>query len=136
MVIPKQLRRPIVHWYHTTLRHPGEARTEQTIRQHLWWLCLREDVHEICSTCPTCQKAKKHSIKYGLLPEKEAETFPWERLCIDLIGPYTFKSKNQASLKLWCVTMIDPATGWFEIREIHTKNAASIANIVEQAWFT
>ena len=70
------------------------------------------------------------------MPEKEAKAFPWERLCIDLIGPYTFKRKNQTPLKLWCVTMIDPATGWFEIREIATKEAASVANIVEQAWFS
>lgn len=32
--------------------------------------------------------------------------------------------------------MIDPATGWFEMREIPNKRADEIANIVEQAWFT
>ena len=28
--------------------------------------------------------------------------------------------------------MIEPAMGWFEIKEIHTKYAAYIANLVEQ----
>ena len=32
--------------------------------------------------------------------------------------------------------MIDPATGWFEMREIPNKEAITIANIVEQTWFT
>ena len=32
--------------------------------------------------------------------------------------------------------MIDPATGWFEMREIPNKRADTIANIVEQAWLT
>ena len=32
--------------------------------------------------------------------------------------------------------MIDPATGWFEIKEIHTKRADYIANLVEQVWLT
>ena len=32
--------------------------------------------------------------------------------------------------------MIDPATGWFEMREIKTKTADSVANVLEQAWLT
>jgi hypothetical protein len=31
------------------------------------------------------------SKKYGHLPIKEAEADPWEKLCVDLIGPYTIK---------------------------------------------
>ena len=30
--------------------------------------------------------------------------------------------------------MIDPATGWFEIAEINSKQSDVIANIVEQTW--
>ena len=134
--IPKSLRTHVVNWYHTTLCHPGENQTEHTIRQYLYWENLRDDVHKICSTCPTCQKNKKHAIKYGHLPAKIAETYPWETLCVDLIGPYTFKRKGKTDLSLWCVTMIDPATGWFEIAQIPTKESGSVANIVEQAWLT
>jgi hypothetical protein len=32
--------------------------------------------------------------------------------------------------------MIDPATGWFEMREIPNKEAITIANLIEQTWFT
>ena len=32
--------------------------------------------------------------------------------------------------------MIDPATGWFEIKEIPNKEPITIANKVEQAWLT
>eukprot|EP00957_Ditylum_brightwellii_P003075 234812-Ditylum_brightwellii.AAC.1 len=32
--------------------------------------------------------------------------------------------------------MIDPATCWFEIKEIVRRNSDIVANIVEQAWFT
>eukprot|EP00957_Ditylum_brightwellii_P112478 8575616-Ditylum_brightwellii.AAC.1 len=31
--------------------------------------------------------------------------------------------------------MIDPATGWFKIKEIKTKCADIIANVIEQTWF-
>ena len=33
-----------------------------------------------------------------------------------------------------CVTMIDPASGWFEIHQYDDKRAITIANIVEQEW--
>ena len=32
--------------------------------------------------------------------------------------------------------MIDPATGWFEMKEIKTKAADTVANMLEQTWLT
>ena len=81
---------------------------------------------------------KKTFQKYGHLPEKVAEADPWDVLCIDLIGPYIIERKNKSKkpLSLWALTMIDPATRWFEMREIKTKSADSVANVLEQAWLT
>ena len=92
----------------------------------------------MCTKCYTCQTTKKRTKKYGLLPEKTAESDPWDVLCIDLIGPYQIERKNKKKkpLVLWALTMIDPATGWFEMREIKTKKADEIANVLEQAWLT
>ena len=42
IVIPKELQERTVDWYHEMLCHPGEARTELTIRQHFDWKGLRE----------------------------------------------------------------------------------------------
>ena len=136
IVIPVELQRRVVEWYHLQLCHPGENQTEQTIRQHFWWKSLRDDVHDVCTKCHVCQKTKKTSKHYGKLPEKEAESEPWQKLCVDLIGPYSIKRKGKPKLTLWCVTMIDPATGWFEMREIPNKEAITIANLVEQTWLT
>jgi transposase InsO family protein len=32
--------------------------------------------------------------------------------------------------------MIDPATGWFEIQQYNDKQSITVANIVEQEWFS
>ena len=81
---------------------------------------------------------KEEDHQDGLLPPKEAEVVPWETLCIDLIGPYsidvTTKRGAKKTLTLWCLTMIDPATGWFEIQEIASKHSDFTANYFEQAW--
>ena len=44
IVIPQSLRRPVIEWYHQHLLHPGENRTEKTIRQHFWWANMREEI--------------------------------------------------------------------------------------------
>jgi hypothetical protein len=52
-----------------------------------------------------------------------------------LIGVYTF-GKGDKAFTLQCLTMIDPATGWFDIVEVPNKKADYIANILEWAWLT
>ena len=132
--IPEKLQQRVVQWYHATLCHVGMTRLEETIRQHLTWPGLREDVRKHIEQCAACQRYKKQKKKYGHLEPKEAEVEPWDKLCVDLIGPYTLKRKGKKSLTLQAITMIDPATGWFEIAEIHSKQSDVIANIVEQTW--
>jgi Integrase zinc binding domain len=135
IVIPTSLQKRIVRWYHHILCHPGESRTEATIAQHFCWSGMRGHVKDKCSTCHICQLTKRAKKKYGQLPAKEAEATPWERLCVNMIGPYNIKRKGKKALTLWCVTMIDPATAWFEIKDVPgTKRSDVVANIVETTW--
>ena len=122
------------------LCHPGETRTEETTRQHFSWKGLKTEVQRQCGTCHICQVTKKVHKNYGKLPAKQPEVTPWEFLCVDMIGPYKIdrnitKGAKKETLQLWCVTMIDPATGWFEIKQVPgTKSADVVANIVEMVW--
>jgi hypothetical protein len=43
---------------------------------------------------------------------------PWEALCADLTGPYTVKGKDGSAIDFMALTMIDPASSWFEIVEL------------------
>jgi hypothetical protein len=43
---------------------------------------------------------------------------PWECLCVDLIGPYTLKGKDDLHIDFMALTMIGPASSWFEIAEL------------------
>ena len=136
IVVPDVLQNRIVQWYHDYLGHPGINRTEETIGQHLWWPKMRNHITNSVSSCESCQRNKRRNRKFGHLPEKEAEAQPWEKMCIDLIGPYTIRRKGQKDLHCQCVTMIDPATGWFEIHQYDDKRAITVANIAEQEWFS
>jgi hypothetical protein len=73
---------------------------------------------------------KKERKKYGLLPPKIAESDPWVMVCVDLVGPFTIRTPAKThSFTLLALTMIDPATGWFEIVEATNKSATSIQDL-------
>ena len=55
IVIPNLLQRHVIMWYHTTLCHPGNNRTEETIGQHLWWPQMRDHITNYVQICPLCQ---------------------------------------------------------------------------------
>jgi hypothetical protein len=88
---------------------------------------------------------------------------PWRVLCVDLVGPYTLKSKDDSSIDFMCLIMIDPAISWFEIVELPTvrvtvpkagkgkkeqctnytkeaeifdKTSTQISNLVYKCWFS
>jgi hypothetical protein len=75
---------------------------------------------ETRQTCQSCQVNKRRSQKSGHLPSKLLITTPWKALCVDLICPYTLKGKDGLSIDFMCLTMINPATSWFEIVELPT----------------
>ena len=138
--IPEQLQKRVVEWYHVQLNHPGFTQTEETLRQQYTWKNMHGAIWSICRKCDRWQRTKVHHIKYGFLPEKEAECVPWQKLCVDLIGPYTIRiqrpGQKEKELTLHCVTMIDPATCWFEIKQILDKCADTVADVVEKTWLT
>ena len=58
IVIPKQLERQVVEWYHDTLCHSGETRTELSISQHFNWKNLHKTVYEVSTKCKSRQFLK------------------------------------------------------------------------------
>ena len=48
-MIPKQIQKTLVEWYHNVPCHPSETRTKITIGQHFNWKGLGNTVHDICS---------------------------------------------------------------------------------------
>jgi len=93
-------------------------------------------------------KVQKRKTRYGHLPPKNiGELKPWEKVHIDLIGPYTVSALQQrpgqkremTELSLIAMTFIDPATGWFEIVKVPTivdKSSAPISQLFDQVWLS
>ena len=131
--VPQTLRERILEWYHDFLVHPGKTRMEATIRNNFSWPGLTPDVETYCKTCHECQVFKKQRKKYGHLPPKQAEIQPWDRVNVDLIGPYTIETPK-GKVNLRAMTMIDPATSWFEIAAITDPNSDSCQKAFDSYW--
>eukprot|EP00804_Cyclotella_cryptica_P021709 CCRYP_012872-RA/>CCRYP_012872-RA protein AED:0.37 eAED:0.53 QI:0/0/0/1/0/0/2/0/205 len=109
LVIPQELQQRAVQWYHHYLQHPGTTRLKETLRAAMYW---------------KVNKRRQH--KYGKLPTKLILLNPWEVLCVDIIGPYTLKGKDGTEIDFMCVTMLDPATSWYEIVEVPVTEFNSV----------
>ena len=66
------------------------------------------------------------STSIGNSLQKLVITNPWEALCVNLIGPSTLKGKDGTEINFMCLTMIDPASSWFEIVELLVTTDAVI----------
>ncbi len=113
MVIPKPLQRRAVLWFHHYLQHPGYTCLEETMQATMYWKGMRTTIRSITKSCKECQVNKKRKLKYGHLPPKTVIMTPWRTLCVDLIGPYTLKSKYGSVIDFMALTMIDPTSSLF-----------------------
>ena len=136
IVVPSSLQGRIVAWNHEYLVHPGMDRQAKTMAQTLYWRGLDKDVERYVRTCHKCQLCKKTSSKkHGLLPEKVAEpAIPWNRVNLDMIGPLKCHQPNGKVLELRALTMIDPATGWFEIVDVPQINSSNCMDAFDDTW--
>ena len=93
IVIPKQLEKQDVEWYHNASFCPGEICTELSISQHCYWKNLCKTVHRVCTKYNAWQFLKRNKKHYRKIPPREAETRLRGTLCVDLISKYQFISK-------------------------------------------
>ena len=136
IVIPTVLQGRIVEWYHCYLRHPGQVRMDETLRQIYYWENMRAMIQRHVRSCKLCQLCKKPRKKYGHLPVKTAEeSEPWTRVNVDMMGPLTVKTPTKTH-QLLVLTMIDPATGWFEVASMKNATAETAMTIMDDVWFS
>jgi hypothetical protein len=89
IALPESMVVDTIKWFHQVMGHPGEKRLHETLKQHYHpsKLCFHIDTLK----CKDGQKHKLAGRGYGLLPEKEVRIAPWQKVSMDLIGPWKVK---------------------------------------------
>ena len=136
IAVPPSLTPRILEWYHDYLNHPGATRMHKTLEQLFWWPNMRTQAEHHVAHCKICQMCKKSNKKHGKLPQKDVEhSIPWNRVNVDLIGPLSCKANN-GTFNLLALTMIDPATGWFEVTSVKDSKAETVAAAFDDTWLS
>jgi hypothetical protein len=84
----------------------------------MYWKHMHSTVRSYVKNCKLCQVNKRRSQKYEKLPTKIVTITPWEAVCVNLISPYMLCGRDGTEIDFMCLTMIDPASSWFEIVEL------------------
>jgi hypothetical protein len=105
---------------------------------------MARDIQAYTKTCRKCQLCKTNSPKkYGQTPTKEAEPpIPWNRVNVDLIGPYCFGGKPTRAELVFGRQMLLPVkftADWQAIqakrqRRIEDSNARENASRIEHEY--
>ena len=81
--LPTSMIKPTIKWFHLVTGHPGQKRLYLTLQAKYYHPQLRSQCDKY--KCADCQKHKLSGKGYGLLPERELRSEPFEEVAVDLI---------------------------------------------------
>jgi len=133
IALPKELIGPTVKWYHQVTGHPGSKRLYEQIKQRYYHRDLRRYIDNF--KCDYCQRNKLEGKGYGLLPEREVRSIPFEECAVDLIGPWIVQVRGNPH-EFDALTIIDTVTNLVELVRVDTKASEHIARKYAQCWLS
>ena len=133
-MLPKTLIPDTIRWYCLILGYCGTTRLYDTIRAQFSGINLRS----MCKSywCPDhLEQFKSTGMGYGNLPLQNANVAPWNKVCVDLIGPWKIRTGNNKYI-FNALTCIDPVTNLVELIRINDKSSPHVSNQFKNCWLS
>lgn len=111
IVTPIKLRTNILKVLHAG--HPGIVAMISLARYYAWWPNIDRDVEDWVNACTPCQEGRDNQPEVPLYPWNIPDR-PWDRLHIDLAGPFDGK--------YWLI-VVDALSKWPEVEAIRTTTS-------------
>ena len=123
-IVPQALRNDILHHYHNakTGGHFGRDKTFAAIKSQFFWYRMSSEIELYCQSCNTCIQQKKTLNPRGALQSYHAGA-PWERVHIDILGPFSPSSKNNKFILM----LVDQFSKWIECYPLPDQKAETVA---------
>ena len=125
---PPSLIQSILKAAHNDSGHNGFPRTYSAIRRLYYWKGIKEDVHQHCTNCYTCQLHRIAAVKFEAKHFKPSMK-PMDFIAMDLIGEFHPPSSNGNRYALTGVCML---TGFTWCILIKLKKASDVARAYMQ----
>ena len=126
VVVPEGLRGTVLHIAHDALLagHCGVKRTLQRVLKSFYWPGVANTVTQYCRSCDLCQKTvPKGRIPCAPLHKMPLICTPYERVAIDLVGPFQPSSSGHR----FVLTIVDTATRFPEAIPLKKIDTVSVA---------
>ncbi len=121
LVIPSTLQQRILCLAHTG--NPGMVRMKRSLHQVYWWQHLDAQVEQVVYCCNGCQQSEKSTSLNPVLTQLcPKPTKHWERLGLDIAGPFDIAPQNMK----FVVALIDYYLGYPELLLRSNMGAALI----------
>ena len=131
IALPQSLLLPTIKWFHQVTGHPGSKRLNMQIGARYYHSELRHKIDKF--HCEHCQRNKLDGKGYGLLPEREIRTMPFNECAVDLVGPWVVQV-NGKPYEFFALTAIDTVTNLVELVRIDDKTSEHVARKFAQLW--
>jgi transposase InsO family protein len=120
--LPKNIYDKIHAVHNTNAGHVGVEKTIQRLKDsgHTWPK-LRQHVKHYVETCDLCQKTSAIKLDIQTMPYTLASYSPFDRVCIDSIGPLTTNDDS----KKYILVIIDAFSRFVMLRAISDTTAKS-----------
>src|SRR6218665_1389775 len=125
VLVPKALREEFLRLAQTGITggHLGVRRTRWQVRRRGYWVGWSGDVRRFCQRCHACNRYHRgRPPRQGPLQPLPCGE-PWERLSIDITGPYPRSSRGH----VFILTVMDNFTKFVEAIPIANQEATTVA---------
>lgn len=103
LVLPREMRVPFLELIHNDISgHLKLAKCIPQIMRRAWWYGWRADLNLFIRTCAKCESFHRGKVPRQHLMKSTHAGFPWEKVCIDLQGPFPESNGHKFILTALC----------------------------------
>ncbi|KAI5717968.1 hypothetical protein M8J77_014305 [Diaphorina citri] len=119
LVIPDQQIPDVLREVHDDAAHFGVEKTYARLTKHYYFPGMWNKVNDYVRTCKACQEVKSPPLKPPGLMNSHPSDGPWQRVYMDLMGPYPRSSRNN----VYILVIEDQFTKWVELTALRVASA-------------
>lgn len=130
--IPSPLTQFLINKEHNSAVHSGIKKTLESLRRFYYWPNMKNEVYTFIKNCDTCKETKHtNQITRPRLGEKVVADRPFQKLYIDLMGPYPRSSNNNKFI----LVIVDQLTKFVFLKALSSSTTPKIISYLTDEVF-